>query len=58
MRTTVKFRFVSLLFFVLFAAVAAAEGKPNIVIIYADDFGYGDVGCHGATHVQPPNIAR
>ena len=58
MRTIVKYRFVSLLFLVVFAAGAAADGKPNIVIIYADDLGYGDVGCHGATHVQTPNIDR
>jgi len=32
--------------------------KPNIVLIFADDLGYGDLGCYGATHVETPNIDR
>ena len=36
----------------------AAEQPPNVVLIFADDLGYGDVGCYGATKVQTPNIDR
>lgn len=31
---------------------------PNIVVIFADDVGYGDLGCYGATHVTTPHIDR
>lgn len=30
--------------------------QPNIVFILADDLGYGDLGCYGATKVQTPKI--
>ncbi len=32
--------------------------RPNVIIILADDIGYGDLGCYGATKVQTPNIDR
>ena len=30
--------------------------KPNILIFYADDVGYGDIGCYGAIGVETPHI--
>ena len=39
------------------ASLAVAD-QPNVVIIFADDLGYGDLGCYGATKVQTPNIDR
>ena len=44
------------------AALCAAETtqstKPNIVFIFADDWGWGDLGCHGNTWQKTPNIDR
>jgi len=31
---------------------------PNVIVIFTDDQGYGDLGCYGAKHVQTPNIDR
>ena len=44
--------------FCLFAATAAAQSRPNIVLIYADDLGYGDVSANGAKAIATPNIDR
>lgn len=34
------------------------EKLPNVVLIFADDLGYGDLGCYGATKVKTPNIDK
>ncbi|HET6575417.1 MAG TPA: sulfatase-like hydrolase/transferase [Fimbriiglobus sp.] len=33
-------------------------GRPNVVVIFADDMGYGDLGCFGATGWATPNLDR
>jgi arylsulfatase A-like enzyme len=30
--------------------------KPNVLLFYADDLGYGEIGCYGAKEVPTPNI--
>lgn len=32
--------------------------QPNVIIIYADDLGYGDLQCYGAKNVETPNVNR
>lgn len=50
---------LSLIFAGAIAATAAyAAENPNVVLIYGDDVGYGDVGAYGATMIPTPNIDR
>ena len=38
--------------------VAKAADKPNFIIIFTDDQGYGDLGCFGSTKIKTPHIDR
>ena len=44
--------------FALFGVNAPAAERPNIVFIFADDWGWGDLSCHGHPYVKTPNIDR
>ena len=44
-----------LLCFFSFLKLSAQE-KPNVLILYTDDLGYGDLGCYGATAISTPHI--
>ncbi|ODA34209.1 sulfatase family protein [Planctopirus hydrillae] len=38
------------------ASFAADSSKPNIVVIFADDLGYGDLGCYGSPTIRTPHL--
>ena len=40
------------------AVASAATRPPNVVMIYCDDLGYGDLGCYGQQTIQTPNLDR
>lgn len=41
-----------------FSVAADESARPNIVLIVADDLGYGDLGCRGAEDLRTPNLDR
>src|SRR5687768_9106553 len=48
----------ALILCVVLPALVAAERKPNILVIVADDLGFGDVSSYGAKDFSTPNIDR
>lgn len=45
-----------LITFLLFFNVLSWAQKPNIIYIYADDLGYGELGCYGQQKIKTPHI--
>jgi len=48
---------IILLLYIVISFIKPRE-KPNIIFIMADDLGYGDLSCYGATQVETPHIDR
>src|SRR3954463_3031413 len=47
---------VVILLFAPLISMAAPARPPNIVIILADDLGYGDLGCYGSPSIRTPHL--
>jgi arylsulfatase A-like enzyme len=54
--------FVWISFLALFSGACVQEkdqtDRPNIVLIMADDLGYGGIGCYGNSHIETPNLDK
>ena len=42
----------------VFSTLAAEKRPPNIVLLYSDDIGWGDLGCYGAKAIPTPNLDK
>ena len=65
MKLTVLAHILGMLLLTTHAAFAAEQAeaaervaKPNILFIFADDWGWGDLSCHGHPYVKTPNLDR
>lgn len=58
MKNSFSFVFFAALTLLLAVSCVRKEPLPNIILIYADDLGYGDVSCYGANRINTPNIDR
>ncbi len=42
----------------LVTSIASATPKTNVILIFVDDLGYGDLGCYGAEKIRTPHLDR
>jgi arylsulfatase A len=49
---------LAIAFLSILTSIAWTQSKPNFVIIFADDMGYGDAGCYGHPTIKTPNLDR
>ncbi len=55
-RTLALFRWALVIGHSSFVSAQSAETPPNIIIILADDLGYGDLGCYGQRDIPTPHL--
>ena len=53
-----KLKFISFLLILFFSACNTENKTPNVIIIYADDLGFGDVSAYDQGTLNTPNIDR
>ena len=58
MKSLTSFIGVLVMLTLLSCSTKSEQSRPNILFIFADDWGFGDLGCYGSTEVATPNIDK